>query len=170
MSREVVYRGRRIQVEVDARVDSRGVEVRRDVVVHPGAAVILPLLEGDRVCLIRNQRITVGEELLEVPAGTLEPPEPPETCARRELAEETGYRAARWRKLAEYFPSPGVLSERMHLYLAEGLTLGETDLQPGEELHRVEVPFAQALGWAMDGTIKDGKTLVALLLWSRLRG
>jgi len=170
MGREVAYRGRRIQVEVDTRRDSRGAEVRRDVVVHPGAAVVLPLLEGDRVCLIRNQRITVGGELLEVPAGTLEPPAPPEACAARELAEETGYRAQRLRKLAEFYPSPGVLTEKMHLFVAEGLTLGEADLQAGEEIRRVEVPFAQALAWATDGTIQDGKTLVALLLWERLRG
>ncbi|MGC4120712.1 MAG: NUDIX hydrolase [Myxococcales bacterium] len=124
MSRQVVYQGRRIRVEVDERVDSRGAQVRRDVVVHPGATVILPLLDGDRVCLIRNQRVTVGEELLEIPAGTLEPPEPPQECAARELAEETGYRARRWKKLAEFYPSPGVLSEKMHLFLAEELDLG----------------------------------------------
>lgn len=167
MSRELVYQGRRFRVEVDTWVDARGAEVRREVVVHPGSAVVLPLLDGDRVCLIKNRRLAVGGELLELPAGTLEPPEAPQACAARELAEETGYRATSWRELAEFYPSPGVSSEKMHLFVAEGLTLGEADLQEGEEIRRVELPLAQALAWAEDGTIQDAKTLVALLVWAR---
>jgi ADP-ribose pyrophosphatase len=119
--------------------------------------------------LLRNQRPNVGETLWEVPAGTLEPGEPVEKAAVRELAEETGYQAARWRKLAEFYPSPGVLSERTHLFLAEELTPGAMHLEADEQLEPQIVAWSQALAWALDGTIRDAKTLVALLLWDRQR-
>ena len=90
--------------------------------------------------------------------------------AVRELAEETGYTAAAWRKLTEFYPSPGVLSEQTHLYLASELTPGTMRPEPGENLEPRVVPWSEALAWALDGTIRDAKTLVALLLWNRLRG
>jgi ADP-ribose pyrophosphatase len=167
MSRQIVYQGRRIQVarEVTALADGRSVE--RDLVLHPGAVVILPLVDPDHVCLLRNRRFVVGEELWEVPAGTLEPGEPPEQTAVRELAEETGYRAGRWRKLLEFYSSPGILSERMHLFLAQDLTPGPARPEAGEELRPEVIPWEQALAWARDGTIRDAKTLVALLYWQQ---
>ena len=85
-------------------------------------------------------------------------------------AEETGYHAGRWRRLAEFYPSPGILSERMFLFLAEDLTPGPVHPEPGEELEPLVVPWKEAVGWALDGTIRDAKTLVGLLLWDRLRG
>src|SRR5262249_17349807 len=87
----------------------------------------------------------------------------------RELAEETGYTAARWRKLAAFFPSPGVISERTHLFVAEGLTPGPMSLEVGEELKPEVVAWRDAVAWALDGTIRDAKTLVRILLWDRLR-
>ncbi len=170
MSREVVYQGRKFQVVREATVQPDGRTVLREAVLHPGAVAILPLLEGNRVCLLRNRRYSVGETLLEVPAGTLEPGEAPEATARRELAEETGYQAVRWRKLAEFYPSPGVLSERMYLFLAEELTPGSMHPEADEELRPEIVTWEEALARVMDGTIRDAKTLVALLLWERLRG
>jgi len=169
MTREVIYRGKKFDLARDTTPLPGGGTLRREVILHPGAVVLLPLVAPDRVCLLRNYRHTVGETLIELPAGTLEPPEPPEQAAVRELAEETGYRAGRWRKLAEFYPSPGVMNERMYLFLAEDLTPGPTDLQAGEELEPVVVPWGQALAWVADGTIKDGKTLVGLLLLERLR-
>src|SRR5262249_33990811 len=124
MSRQIIYQGRKIQVALDTEVLPDGQTVCRDVVLHPGAVAMLPLLDANRVCLVRNRRPIVAEILLEVPAGTLEPAEPPEAAAVRELEEETGYRAKRWRKLAEFIPSPGVLNERTHLFLAEDLIPG----------------------------------------------
>jgi ADP-ribose pyrophosphatase len=165
MTRNVVYRGRKIEVVQDVTVLPDGHPVQYDVVLHPGAVVILPLIDAGHVCLLRNRRWAVGEELWEVPAGTLEPPEPPEEAAVRELAEETGYRAGRWRKLLEFYSSPGVLSERMHLFLAEDLTPGPQALEAGEQIRVEVVPWEQALAWARDGTIRDAKTLVALLYW-----
>jgi ADP-ribose pyrophosphatase len=169
MAREVVFTGRKIQVALDTVPGADGRPVRRDVVLHPGAVAILPLLEDGGVCLLRNRRFIPGEELLEVPAGTLEPGEPPETAAPRELAEETGFRAGTWRKLAEFYPSPGVLSERTHLFVAQELTPGPPHPEEGEELGVEIVPWQTALAWATDGTIRDAKTLIAVLLWDRLR-
>jgi ADP-ribose pyrophosphatase len=161
---QVLYSSKKFQVVRD----SSG-RVVREFVQHPGAVAILPLVDDDHLVLLRNQRVTVGETLLEIPAGTLEPPEEPEQAARRELAEETGFHAASWRKLTEFFPSPGVLSERMHLYLARDLTPGRLNLQEDEALQPIIVPWQDALAWATDGTIRDAKTLVAILLWSRQR-
>ena len=167
MSRAIIYQGRRIQVarEVATLPDGRSVE--RDLVLHPGAVVILPLVDAGHVCLLRNRRFIVGEELWEVPAGTLEPGEQPLETAVRELAEETGYLAAQWRQLLEFYSSPGILSERMSLFLAQDLTPGPARPEAGEELRPEVIPWQQALAWARDGTIRDAKTLVALLHWQQ---
>jgi ADP-ribose pyrophosphatase len=167
--RTIVYQGRRIQVVHDTRPGRDGQPVLRDVVLHPGAVAILPLVDAEHVCLLRNQRVSVNEELWEIPAGTLEPGEPVEDAARRELAEETGYRAQEWRKLLEFYPSPGVLSERMYLFLARDLSPGTMKPEPGERLQPHVVAWDQAVAWTLDGTIRDAKTLVALLWWDRQR-
>jgi ADP-ribose pyrophosphatase len=167
--REIVFRCKKFQVAQETSAAPDGARLTRHFVLHNGAVAILPLLDGDRVCLLRNRRPAVREELWEIPAGTLEPGEDPDVAAVRELAEETGYRAERWRKLREFYPSPGVLSERMYLYVAEGLTPGEMHLEADEELVPQIVPWSDAVDWAMDGTIRDAKTLVAILSWDRLR-
>src|SRR5262245_27367854 len=169
MTRTIVHVGRKIQVAIDESLNDRGQVVRRDVVLHPGAVAILPLLTDDHVCLVRNVRPNVGETLWEIPAGTLEPSEPVELAAARELQEETGYIAARLEKLGEFFPSPGVLSERMHLFVARGLTAGPQQLEPDESIVPHVIPWEQALAWAADGTIRDLKTVAALLWWQRRR-
>lgn len=148
---------------------SDGREHVRDVVEHPGAVTILPILDDGRVCLIRNLRVAVGKTLVELPAGTLEPGEDPAVTARRELAEETGYRSASVERLREFFMSPGILSERMHLYLARGLQPGTTALEPGEQIETLVVPWSEAMRMAFDGTIEDAKTLIGLLHYDHLR-
>ena len=165
MPRDVIYVGRKIQVVVDTETGRDGLTVCREMVLHPGAVAVLPLLDAEHIVCVRNVRPTVGATLLEIPAGTLEPGEAPEAAAARELAEETGYRAARWTRLAEVIPSPGILSERVHLFVAEDLTPGEMSLEYDEELKPERVALRQAMAWVLDGTIRDGKTLVALLLW-----
>jgi ADP-ribose pyrophosphatase len=169
MTRQIVHRGRKIQVAVETTVDAAGRPVQRDVVLHPGAVAILPLVGPDQVCLLRNHRPVVGETLWEIPAGTLEPGEEPAHAAVRELAEETGYTAGTWRRLGAFYPSPGVLSEITHLFVASDLTAGPLQLEAGEEIEPQVVAWEQALAWARDGTIRDAKTLVALLLWKELR-
>jgi ADP-ribose pyrophosphatase len=158
----------RVEEHLIAATD-RQAEVRRQVVVHPGAVTILPLTEGDEICLIRNYRIAVGKTLVELPAGTLEPNEPPQQTAIRELQEETGYTAARWRELPPFFMSPGILNERMHLFVAEGLTPGPPAREPGEQIENLLVPWSEAVAMAERGEIEDAKTLVGILLWNHLR-
>jgi ADP-ribose pyrophosphatase len=170
MTREVFYRGRKIQVALETEVAADGQPVTRDIIIHPGAVAVLPMVAVDRVCLLRNRRPNAGATLIEIPAGTLEPGEDPAAAGPRELAEETGYRAGRWRKLTEFYPSPGVLSELLHVYVAEDLTSGEMALERDEDLEPFIVDWPQAMAWALDGTIRDAKTLVTLLLWDRKRG
>ena len=141
----------------------------RETVQHPGAVAILPILDDGRICLIRNFRVAVAKSLIELPAGTLEPGEDPALTASRELVEETGYRAAKVEKLREFFVSPGILNERMYLYLASGLEPGPTALEPGENIETLLVSFDDAMRMVFDGTIEDAKTLVGLLLYDRLR-
>jgi ADP-ribose pyrophosphatase len=165
--RQIVHRGRKIEVALETSVLPNGETIERDLILHPGAVAILPLLDDGRVCLVRNSRPNVGETLWEIPAGTLEAGEAPAAAAVRELAEETGYTAATWGKLTEFFPSPGVMSERTHLFFAQNLTPGPLRLEKDEELEPAVVTWNQALQWALDGTIRDAKTLVAILLWER---
>jgi ADP-ribose pyrophosphatase len=169
MPRELVHRGRKVQVLLDTTVLPDGSTIRRDVILHPGAVVILPLVDDGHVCLLRNERFIVGETLWELPAGTLEPGEAPQTAAVRELAEETGYTAGRWRKLAEAYASPGCLSELMYIYVAQDLTPGAARPEKDESLEPRVVAWEQAVAWAVDGTIRDAKTIAGLLLWDRLR-
>ena len=166
--RETVFQGRRITVVRDTYRTGAGQRYVREIVLTPGAVVILPLLAGNRVCLVRNRRDAVGEVLLELPAGTAEPGEDPEQTARRELEEETGYRAREWKKLLDFYPSPGILSEHMHLFLARDLVEAEQNLDPGEQVEPVILGFAQALEGIERGEIHDAKTIVGLLYWERL--
>ena len=141
----------------------------REIIRHPGACVIVPLLDDGRVCLIRNWRIAVGQTLIELPAGTLEPPEPPELTAERELIEETGYRAKKIELLHAFFLSPGILDEKMHLYVATGLTAGQTAREEGEEIENWLVPWDEAISLVFRLEIQDAKTIVGLLWVDRLR-
>lgn len=169
MPREIVHVGRRIRVAVDTTTTADGQVIRRDVVLHPGAVVILPVIDAENVCLLRNHRWVVGETLWELPAGTLEPGEDLEHAARRELQEETGYTAERWTSLGYLYASPGVLDEKLHLFMAEGLTAGESRPEADEELEAVTVKLDEAVRMCLDGQIKDAKTVTALLLWERKR-
>jgi len=141
----------------------------RHTVQHPGAVAIIPLLEGDRVCLIRNDRIAIGQRLVELPAGTLEPGEPPRQTAERELQEETGYTAAQWQELPGFFMSPGILNERMHLFVARDLTEGAPAREADESIDNLVVSWTEAVTMALRGEIEDAKSLAGILLWDRLR-
>ena len=169
MARELVHTGRKIRVFLDRTTAPDGTEIVRDLIAHPGAVVILPVLDRDRICLLRNHRWVVGETLWELPAGTLEPGEERQHAAQRELLEETGYRADRWRSLGFLYASPGVLDEKLHLFIAESLTPGPNRPEADEDLEPVTLPFADALAMCLDGRIRDAKTITALLLWDRLR-
>lgn len=136
---------------------------------HPGAVAVLAMVDHERVCLIHSRRLTVCQTLVEVPAGTLEPNEPPLDAARRELEEETGYRGGQWEKLGEFYTSPGMLTERMHLFLVTGLTAGPPRREPNEQIENLVVTWDEAMAMVDRGEIVDGKTLVALLAYDRRR-
>jgi ADP-ribose pyrophosphatase len=159
----------------DVVADAQGRQHSREVVIHPGAVCVLALLPDRRLPMVRQYRHAAGEVLLELPAGTLDRMpdgslEDPLEAARRELSEETGYRAAGWRKLAEFFTAPGFATELMHLYLATRL---EPDPDYGgpmedERLELVTLTFEEALVHAQSGAIRDAKSLVGLYLVERL--
>jgi ADP-ribose pyrophosphatase len=167
--REELLRSKLFKVVRHRYTDAGGVQRTRETIQHPGAVTILPLLDDGRVCLVRNYRVAVGKELLELPAGTLEPGEAPEYTAARELAEETGYHASSIEKLTEFFMSPGILNERMHLFLATGLTLGTAAPEDGEEVAPVVLPWQEALLMVHSGQIEDAKSLAGLLYYERFR-
>lgn len=165
----VLLQTSRFRVVRESYSTSGGQVRTREIVRHPGAVVIVPLLADGQVCLIRNFRIAARQTLIELPAGTLEPNEPPATTAERELIEETGYRAARIELLHAFYLSPGILDERMHLFLASELTLGETAREVGEEIENFVVPWDAAVAMIFDGQIQDAKTIVGLLYVDQLR-
>jgi len=141
-----------------------GEPMQRDVVRHPGSVAIVPILDGQRLCLIRNHRVTVSDTLIEIPAGTMEPPEPALHCAHRELIEETGYRAGQMKLASSFFPAPGILDEEMHLFVATDLTLGEPAREAGEQIENYVVSFDEAKQLVKEGKVRDAKTLLAILL------
>ncbi len=142
-----------------------GDPITRYVVVHPGAVVILPILPDGRIVMIRQVREAVDCELWELPAGTREPTESPIETAARELVEETGYRAADITPLVEFFTSPGVMTERMHAFLATGLEFVGQALEDGEQIVVETMDPRDLRHKLIDGQVRDGKTLAVLGLY-----
>ncbi len=163
----VLYSGRKFRLEMCRVEDRDGVARRYERIWHPGAAVILPLLADGRVGLIRVHRFAVGQSLLELPAGTIDPPESPADCAARELAEETGFRAGRLDHLVSFFSTPGICVERMHAFVASELTTGDAQCEPGERIELEPMEYSMTLAAIADGRIQDSKTIVALLYFDR---
>lgn len=168
-NQQTLFMGRRFSVVEETVSRPDGSVATCQFVRHPGSVAILPLIDGDQVCLIQNRRLTVDQVLVEIPAGTREAGEAPIETARRELAEETGYRAERLESLISYYPSPGVLSEQMHIFVATGLTPGAHAREANEEIENLVVTWTQALAMLEQGEICDGKTIVALLAYQRGR-
>ncbi len=167
--RRVVFRGHKVDLALQPLRLADGSIVEREVVLHRGAVALLAMVDDDHVCLVENGRYAVGATLLEVPAGTLEPGEPPEVTAARELREETGYVASAIEPLGSWWVSPGVMDERMYLYRCTGLTLGPTSHQADERLVPVVVPWDEAVRMVVDGRIDDAKSMLAILIGERLR-
>ena len=148
---------------------SGGGTATREIVQHPGAVVIVPCLPDGRVCLIRNYRVSVNRTLIELPAGTLEPPEDPASRAALELQEETGYTAAKLELLHSFYLSPGILNERMSLFLATGLTEGAAAREAGEQIENLLVPWQEAIAMVYSRQIEDAKTIASLLFVAGLK-
>ena len=166
-SYKVLLTAQRFRVEMASRTDANGAVHQREVVRHPGAVTILPMVDQQHVCLIRNYRMAVAQTLIELPAGTLEPGEQPAATAHRELIEETGYRAGCIEQVHSFFLSPGILDERMHLFVASDLTPGPAEREAGEEIENLVVTWDEALQMVRDGRIEDAKTIVSLLYYDR---
>jgi ADP-ribose pyrophosphatase len=163
LSRRLVFEGRRIRVEVERVRLPDGGEMELEIIHHPGAAAVVPLLDSGEVLLLRQYRHATGGWLMEIPAGTRIPGEAPEVCAARELEEETGWRAASLRPLGLIWTTPGFTDERIWLYLATGLTTGRQSLDRDELLTVHRMPLAEAVAMAASGEIVDGKSVAGLL-------
>ena len=167
ISSRIVYRGPVFSVTTDEVEEPGGVRARRDVIHHSGSVVVLAVDDSDstpRVLLERQYRHAATDFLWELPAGRIDPGEQELQAAKRELLEETGYTASKWRRILKFFASPGFVAETMAVYLATGLQKGEAQPEDDEVIYKRLVPLPAAVRMATGGTIKDAKT-IASVLW-----
>jgi ADP-ribose pyrophosphatase len=172
LSSRKVYNGPAFWVSADQVLEPSGVRARRDIVHHSGSVVILAVEEGrsePRVLLERQYRHAARQMLWELPAGRIDKGENDLHAAKRELLEETGYTAKRWRCILHFYASPGFLAETMNLYLARGLRAGRAQPEADEVIQVRIVPLSAAVRMVMRGTIKDGKTICGILWLSQSR-
>src|ERR1700733_7292447 len=175
ISSVVVYQGPLFRVRHDKLIENSGKHSERDVIRHNGSVVILALdrSKGKKdpwIVIERQYRHAANQFLWELPAGKLEAGEDPLSGAQRELEEETGYRAKKWKPLVEYFASPGFLSETMKVFLAGGLVPGAAPPENDEDIERRLIKLSDILKQIDKGAIMDGKTLSCVMLYARLRG
>lgn len=162
-SREKIFQGVKFGVERRHVPARDGATVMREVVVHPGAVVVLPILDDGRIVMIRNRRFAVEETLWELCAGTLEPGEDPAVTAARELIEETGYEASHIEPLTMFYTSPGICDERMYAFLATGLTEVGQQLEATEQIEVKLLTPDDVMDLVRSGEVRDAKTLATLL-------
>jgi ADP-ribose pyrophosphatase len=175
LSSKVVYQGPLFRVMHDKLLEPGGKPSERDVIRHHGSVVILAIdssksKKNPWIVVERQYRHAANQYLWELPAGKLDPGEDPLAGAQRELAEETGYAAKKWKPLVEYYASPGFLGESMRVFIAEGLVAGEAHPEDDEEIEFRLVKLSDALKMIEKGEILDGKTLTSVLLYARLTG
>ena len=161
-SSTTIYQGRIFDIRVD-EIREGDVEYKREVVVHRGSAVIVPLFDDGTVALVEQYRHAAGKYLLEIPAGSLEKGESPAVCAARELEEEIGFTAAKLELIAEFYVSPGFLTEKMYVYLATGLTETQQNTEIDEIIEVRRIRLSDALEMTRDGRIQDAKTIIGLI-------
>ncbi|MDR0326784.1 MAG: NUDIX hydrolase [Planctomycetaceae bacterium] len=165
---DTLYTSRIFKVVRKFITNKNGTQLERQVVIHPGAVVILPILSDGRIVLIRQGRVAVDEDgLIELPAGTMEPGEEPLVTARRELMEETGYRAAELVPALKFYTSPGFVKEEMRLFIATNLTAGPTALDDDEKIEPLLVGLPQAMDMVLSGVIRDAKTIIGILWYNQ---
>ena len=172
LSSREVYHGPAFRVTADEVLEPSGVRTRRDIVRHSGSVVILAVDESTaepRVLLERQYRHAAGQLLWELPAGRIDEGENDLFAAKRELLEETGYTASKWKCILRFYASPGFLAEAMNLYYARGLRPGQAQPEDDEVIHVRFVPLSAAVRMVMRGTIKDAKTISGILWLSQSR-
>ncbi len=163
-----VYQGKDLKLNIE-RVDlPNGTVAELEIAHHPGGAVVVAMDADDRVCLLRQFRHAAGGWITELPAGKLDNHEPPLECAMRELAEEAGVKAQRWDPLGQFFSSPGVFTEVIHVFLARGLAPCEAAPEQHEVFETSWVPVDEAVSLAADGRLQDAKSIIGLV-WARTR-
>ena len=165
--RTLIYEGRVIRLFREV-LSVRGQEIIRETIKHPGAVVVVPVLDDGRIVFVRQYRRAIEKEILELPAGTLEPGERRDLCARRELQEETGWKARTMSRLGQFYAAPGFISEQMTLFLARGLTPAKASPEPDEMLRPVILSLNSALKRVHSGSICDAKTIIGLLFAARV--
>lgn len=166
LSSRVVYRGPVFSVATDYVQEPGGVRARRDVIRHSGSVVVLAVDDSakpPRVLLERQYRHAANDYLWELPAGRIDPGEDELTAAKRELLEETGYAARKWRRILKFYASPGFVAETMAVFLATGLKAGIAQPEEDEIIYKRMVPLPQAVRMAVNGTIRDAKTISSVL-------
>ncbi len=169
-----VYSGRIVQLDIDTVRFPDGSIGEMELIRHPGAAAVIPVLGGadaadPEILLIRQYRYAAGGPVWEVPAGRLDPDEAPEACARRELEEEAGAKAGRLDRLTTIFTTPGFIDERIHLFAAHDLVPIPHRREPDEFMETVPMPLSRALGLIRDGAMVDGKSIIAVLFFAAFR-
>ena len=172
LSSKTVYRGPLFWVTADYIQEPGGVKTRRDIIHHTGSIVVLAVDDSKstpRVLLERQYRHAAGDYLWELPAGRIDPGEKELQAAKRELLEETGYTATRWRRILKFFASPGFVAETMAVFLATGLTAGIAQPEEDEIIHKRMVPLPMAVRMATNGTIRDAKTIASVLWFNQQR-
>jgi ADP-ribose pyrophosphatase len=169
ISSRVRYRCSIFTVSEDHAVEPGGFEIRRAVVNHRGSAVMMPVDARNRVLLVRQFRLPARASMWELPAGRVDPGETVLAAAKRELAEETGYRARHWRKLVSFYASPGYVAEKMTIFVATGLTAGKAQPMEDENIHSRWFTSRELDRMIRTGKIADGKTLIGYLVWKRSR-
>ena len=162
-----IFKGAVFDVERDRLREENGSEIIREVVRHAGGAGCLPLFDDGRVALVKQYRHPARCDLLEIPAGKIEPGETPAECAAREVEQEIGFRVGRLRRLAEFYSTPGFCEERLYVYLATELGQATQNLDHDEFVEVIYLPLNEAIAMAERGEIEDSKTIIALLLAAR---
>ena len=165
----VVHTGKKLELRI-ARFEVGEALIDKEVVVHPGASIILPVLEDEKMVMIRNRRWAVGRELWELPAGTLGSGEDPEACAYRELREETGYQAVSMDFLGAFFAAPGWSTYRVFAFVGRDLSQGEQDTEDDESIQVAVVSFSEVYSMIARGDIVDAKTITVLALYAARYG
>lgn len=169
VSTKRVFEGRMIKLRVDTVLLPNGETATREVIEHPGAVAVIALTEQGELLMVRQYRHPTGEILLEIPAGKRDRGETPLSCARRELEEETGYRARQWKPLFSYYTTPGFSDELLYIIVAAGLEKGQAHTDEEEFIEVVTVPVDEALRMVYRGEIRDAKTIIGILVLSRMQ-